>query len=131
MSEFQAFKHMECIIPGMLQRASDPLEVQLRIQPTMVLLNALPYEMRVLLWQVLPDRDPSISPGDPRSPRHQPGPQPQAVRCTCHRGVHGAARRGLLWQGGLVVRRAAALPACAAEVTVLEHFLRRLHRSAL
>ena len=52
VSEFQAFKHMECLAPGVLQRAADPLEVQLSIQPTMVLQNALPYEMRVLIWQV-------------------------------------------------------------------------------
>lgn len=54
ISEFQAFKHMECIAPGTIQKASSPLEVTLSVQPTLVLQNALPYEMRVLLWQHLP-----------------------------------------------------------------------------
>ena len=55
MSEFQAFKHMECVAPGTIQKATEPLEVTLSIQPTLVLQNALPYEMRVLLWQVAPE----------------------------------------------------------------------------
>ena len=50
-SEFQAFKHMECI-SGSIQRATSPIEVYLSIQPTIIIANALPYEMRVLLWQV-------------------------------------------------------------------------------
>lgn len=54
VSEFQAFKHMECITPGTIQHATTPLEVTISIQPTMVIANALPYEMRVLLWQVPP-----------------------------------------------------------------------------
>jgi hypothetical protein len=54
MSEFQAFKHVECLAPGLLQRAAAPLEVALSIQPTMVISNALPYEMRVLLWEMAP-----------------------------------------------------------------------------
>ena len=54
VSEFQAFKHMECLAPGTIQKAASPLEVTLSIQPTLVLQNALPYEMRVLLWQHLP-----------------------------------------------------------------------------
>eukprot|EP00887_Chlorella_sp_A99_P007742 scaffold20.g7742.t1 len=64
VSEFQAFKHMECLAPGTIQKASEPLEVTLSIQPTLVLQNALPYEMRVLLWQVNP----------------APPPPPQAAR---------------------------------------------------
>ena len=54
VSEFQAFKHMECVAPGTIQRASTPIEITISIQPTMVISNALPYEMRVLLWQVAP-----------------------------------------------------------------------------
>lgn len=54
VSEFQAFKHMECLAPGTIQKASAPLEVTLCVQPTLMLQNALPYEMRVLLWQHLP-----------------------------------------------------------------------------
>lgn len=45
---------MECLAPGTIQKASAPLEVTLSVQPTLVLQNALPYEMRVLLWQHLP-----------------------------------------------------------------------------
>ncbi|KAL6785838.1 hypothetical protein ACKKBG_A00370 [Auxenochlorella protothecoides x Auxenochlorella symbiontica] len=52
VSEFQAFKHMECTAPGMIQRASSPLEITLCVKPPLLLRNALPYEMRVLLWQV-------------------------------------------------------------------------------
>lgn len=59
LSEFQAFKHMECIAPGTIQRATSPLEVTVSIQPTMIISNALPYEMRVLLWQVAPPEAPS------------------------------------------------------------------------
>ncbi len=59
VSEFQAFKHMECVTPGTIQRATTPLEVTISIQPTMVISNALPYEMRVLLWQVPPPETPA------------------------------------------------------------------------
>jgi hypothetical protein len=59
VSEFQAFKHMECITPGTIQRGTTPLEVTISIQPTMVIANALPYEMRVLLWQVPPPETPA------------------------------------------------------------------------
>lgn len=59
LSEFQAFKHMECVAPGTIQRAASPLEVTISIQPTMVISNALPYEMRVLLWQVPPPETPT------------------------------------------------------------------------
>lgn len=53
-SDFQAFKHMECI-SGTIQHAADPIEVYLSIQATIMISNALPYEMRVLLWQVSPN----------------------------------------------------------------------------
>lgn len=43
---------MECVVPGTVARSTVALEVALAITPTMVLENALPYEMRVLLWQV-------------------------------------------------------------------------------
>jgi len=62
VSEFQAFKHMECITPGTIQRATTPLEVTISIQPTMVIANALPYEMRVLLWQMPPPETPASGP---------------------------------------------------------------------
>jgi len=62
LSEFQAFKHMECVVVGTIQRAATPLEVTLSIQPTMVISNALPYEMRVLLWQVAPPETSSTPP---------------------------------------------------------------------
>jgi hypothetical protein len=54
LSEFQAFKHLECVAPGTIQLATRPLEVALTFAPTMVLRNALPYEMRVLVWQATP-----------------------------------------------------------------------------
>ena len=53
-SEFQAFKHIEVLSPGELQRASEPLEATLAILPTLILTNALPYYMEVIVWQVLP-----------------------------------------------------------------------------
>ena len=37
VSEFQAFKHMECLAPGTIQKASAPLEVTLSVQPTLQL----------------------------------------------------------------------------------------------
>ena len=37
VSEFQAFKHMECLTPGTIQKASTPLEVTLSVQPTLQL----------------------------------------------------------------------------------------------
>lgn len=52
LSEFQTFKHMEVIGPGTLQRATQPLEVTISIQPTMIFNNAMPYGMNVLLWQI-------------------------------------------------------------------------------
>ena len=51
-SEFQAFKHIEVLGPGELQRASEPLEATLAIHPTLILTNALPYYMEVIVWQV-------------------------------------------------------------------------------
>jgi hypothetical protein len=79
VSEFQAFKHMECVARGTIQRASSPLEVTLSVQPTLVLHNALPYEMRVLLWQHLPPNAPdaglppaTATAADPLSPRLSP-----------------------------------------------------------
>lgn len=69
VSEFQSFKHMECVAPGRIERASDPLEVTLSIQPTLVLHNALPYEMRVLLWQVSPAAEQGGATTQPVSPR--------------------------------------------------------------
>ena len=53
-SEFQAFKHIEVLGPGELQRASEPLEATLAIHPTLILTNALPYYMEVIVWQVSP-----------------------------------------------------------------------------
>jgi len=64
--EFQAFKHLECVAPGTIQRATTPLEAHLSIQPTMRIYNALPYAMRILLWQVLP---PAGSEGSLISPK--------------------------------------------------------------
>ena len=51
-SEFQAFKHIEVLASGELMRASTPLEATLSIQPTLLLRNALPYSMDVVIWQV-------------------------------------------------------------------------------
>ena len=53
-SEFQAFKHIEVLASGELMRASTPLEATLSIQPTLLLRNALPYTMDVVIWQVCP-----------------------------------------------------------------------------
>lgn len=53
-SEFQAFKHIEVQTPGELQRASEPLEATLSIHPTLIITNALPYYMEVIVWQVGP-----------------------------------------------------------------------------
>lgn len=63
LSEFQAFKHMECVASGTILRAASPLEVTLSIQPTVVISNSLPYEMRVLLWQVAPSEG-TLSPSN-------------------------------------------------------------------
>ena len=52
MSEFQAFKHIEMLAPGEFTRATEPLEATLAIHPTLVLTNALPYVMDVIVWQV-------------------------------------------------------------------------------
>lgn len=51
-SEFQAFKHVEILGPGEHMRAQQPLEATLAIHPTVVLTNALPYPMHLILWQV-------------------------------------------------------------------------------
>lgn len=51
-SEFQAFKHIESVGKGELMRASRPLEVTLAVYPTLVLTNALPYDMDIVVWQV-------------------------------------------------------------------------------
>lgn len=51
-SEFQAFKHVEILGPGEHMRAQHPLEATLAIHPTVVLTNALPYPMHLILWQV-------------------------------------------------------------------------------
>ena len=50
-SEFQAFKHIEVLASGELMRASTPLEATLSVQPTLLLRNALPYTMDVVIWQ--------------------------------------------------------------------------------
>ena len=50
-SEFQAFKHIEVLPSGELMRASQPLEATLGIHPTLLLRNALPYSMDVIIWQ--------------------------------------------------------------------------------
>ena len=51
-SEFQTFKHIECLAPGELMRAHRPLEATVAIYPTLVLTNALPYDMDIVVWQV-------------------------------------------------------------------------------
>ena len=53
-SEFQTFKHIECLAPGELMRAHRPLEATVAIHPTLVLTNALPYDMDIVVWQVQP-----------------------------------------------------------------------------
>ena len=50
-SEFQAFKHIEMLAPGEFTRATESLEATLAIHPTLVLTNALPYVMDVIVWQ--------------------------------------------------------------------------------
>ena len=52
-SEFQAFKHIEMLAPGEFTRATESLEATLAIHPTLVLTNALPYVMDVIVWQVI------------------------------------------------------------------------------
>lgn len=52
-SEFQAFKHIESLGRGELMRASRPLEVTIAVYPTLVLTNALPYDMDIVVWQVV------------------------------------------------------------------------------
>ena len=49
-SEFQAFKHIESVGKGELMKATRPLEVTLAVYPTLVLTNALPYD--IVVWQV-------------------------------------------------------------------------------
>lgn len=51
-SEFQTFKHIECLAPGELMRAHRALEATVAIYPTLVLTNALPYDMDIVVWQV-------------------------------------------------------------------------------
>ena len=51
-SEFQAFKHIESVGKGELMKATRPLEVTLAVYPTLVLTNALPYDMDIVVWQV-------------------------------------------------------------------------------
>lgn len=63
-SEFQAFKHIEMIAPGEFTKATESLEATLAVHPTLVLTNALPYVIDVIVWQVSPR--PSLRPGDPR-----------------------------------------------------------------
>ncbi|KAL0018632.1 hypothetical protein WJX77_009530 [Trebouxia sp. C0004] len=55
-SEFQAFKHIESLGRGELMRATRPLEVTVAVYPTLVLTNALPYDMDIVVWQVNPFR---------------------------------------------------------------------------
>ncbi len=50
-SEFHAFKHFEALGPGELQRAVAPLEAALALHPTLLLTNALPAAMDVIIWQ--------------------------------------------------------------------------------
>lgn len=59
---------MECLAPGTIQKASSPLEVTLSVQPTLVVQNALPFEMRVLLWQHLPATAGGGGPGEGGTP---------------------------------------------------------------
>ena len=40
------------LAPGELMRAVKPLEATLAIHPTLVLTNALPYQMDIIVWQV-------------------------------------------------------------------------------
>lgn len=51
-SEFQTYKHVDVLSPGEQTRAQSPLEATLSIHPTVVLTNALPYSMDVVIWQV-------------------------------------------------------------------------------
>lgn len=51
-SEFQTFKHILCLAPGELMRAHSALEATVAIYPTLVLTNALPYDMDIVVWQV-------------------------------------------------------------------------------
>lgn len=91
---------MECLAPGTIQKAGSPLEVTLSIQPTLVVQNALPYEMRVLLWQHLPapvslaDAGaplPTASGGvEPLSRLSPVGAARRGLSCVC---LHAAARR--------------------------------------
>lgn len=79
LSDFQTFKHMEVIGPGTLQRATQPLEVTISIQPTMIFNNAMPYGMSVLLWQigVSDDRVAAVDFMDIISPRASVRAQPR------------------------------------------------------
>lgn len=51
-SEFQAFKHIKITAPGEMARATKSLEATLALQPTMILTNALPCSLDVIVWQV-------------------------------------------------------------------------------
>lgn len=64
-SEFQAFKHIESLGRGELMRATRPLEVTVAVYPTLVLTNALPYDMDIVVWQVRADRFGCIAFGPP------------------------------------------------------------------
>lgn len=51
-TDFQTYKHVDVLGPGEHVRASSPLEVTLSLHPTVVLTNALPYPMDIIVWQV-------------------------------------------------------------------------------
>ena len=74
---------MECLVPGTVQRAGSPLEVTLSVQPTLVLQNALPYEMRVLLWQHLPSATAAAEPQTTRADWDAFSPVSGRRRCWC------------------------------------------------
>lgn len=91
---------MECLAPGTIQRASSPLEVTLSVQPTLVLQNALPYDMRVLLWQHMPAPPMGEGAGGPAEP---PGARASMVSrrprrsADCTIQVPEAARHVVCW----------------------------------
>lgn len=51
-TDFQTYKHVDVIGPGEHVRASSPLEATISLHPTVVLTNALPYAMDIIIWQV-------------------------------------------------------------------------------
>jgi len=91
-SEFHAFKHFEALGPGELQRAVAPLEATLALHPTLLLANALPAAMDIVIWQAR--RRPR--PRRPRPPARPSGGRPAPALLLA--GAPPAAADLVIWQ---------------------------------